>query len=111
MNANEVCSAIDDANLQGVVRGTRYESIPKSLVSRLPQDVAQLAVQVLRNKSQSFSDNCTRGLNDNRTHRSNYAAGGGWSTRDAGTRPPQDTSSQGLYNDQTLLWRGHRQTE
>lgn len=36
--------------LQRVIWGTRYEAIPEPLVSWLPQDVAQLAVQVLHGR-------------------------------------------------------------
>lgn len=34
--------------LQRIIRGARYEAIPEPLVPWLPQDVAQLAVQVLK---------------------------------------------------------------
>lgn len=39
--------------LQCIIRGARYEAIPEPLVSWLPQDIAQLAVQVLEKVTQT----------------------------------------------------------
>lgn len=55
--------------LKRVLRGTRYQSIPKPLIPWLSQDVAQLAVQVLKKKKIGYSN---RGAHD-------------WTTGDNGT--------------------------